>query len=194
MSVPPSTALPLYGVTDANGNLLIEPDSVIEADVDAGSEINTHPVEQGGFDSYNRVQKPIGIRLLMACQGKNMTRSEFLATLESLREGTQTVTVALLDAAYSNMVLQDYGYKRSAEHGAVTIWADTWWKEERSTNVFVTPPASSQPQGNAAVNLGSVQATTPTTQQQASVSNPPTTPAETPASYFGITPASGDAW
>src|SRR5580704_15763640 len=107
----------------------------MEIDVNADTDLNTHPVEQGGFQSYNRVQAPVSLRLLLACQGINMTRPTFLAKLKSLKEGTQIVTISMPDDSYPNMVLKGYGYKKSAERGAVTIWADTQWVEERSTNV-----------------------------------------------------------
>ena len=127
----PSSALPSYGITGADGTLIINPDSAVEVEVGADSDLNSHPVENGGFQDFNRVQQPISIRMLLACQGRNMTRASFLATLESLRENTFIVTVSVPDATYPNMVLKGYGYKKTAERGAVTIWADTQWLEER---------------------------------------------------------------
>ncbi len=198
MSVP-ANSLPFYGIADANGDLIIQPDSVLEFEINADSDINTHPVEPGanglstGFQSYNRVQQPISIHMLLACQGKNMTRSAFVQTLESLREGPQIVTIATPDTTYANMVLKGYDYKKTAEHGAVTIYADTQWKEERSNNVVTTPPATSQPQGAAPSNLGSVSPATPTPQQQATITTPPIVPSPLPAAYEDTQPPSGDA-
>jgi hypothetical protein len=188
------TATSPGGQVGSYASWVISPDSVLEFDVNADSNINTHPVEQGGFQAYNRVQEPISIRMLLACQGKNMTRATFLSTLESLREGTQIVTIASPDTTYPNMVLKGFGYKKTAERGAVTIWADTQWMEERSNNVVVTSPPTSQPQGNAVVNLGTLSPQTPTPQQQAAISNPPTVYASyLPPSYAGTQPPSGDA-
>jgi hypothetical protein len=216
----PSAALPKYGITsqgtvtfgpvtttfpdggtatgpavDAGSysSPVISPDSVMELDLNADSQVNSHPVEQGGFSAYNRVQEPITIRLMLACQGKNMTRSAFLSALDDLREGTQIVTVSTPDASYPNMVLRGYSYKKQSDRGAVTIWADTTWVEERSRNVAVSSPPTSQAQGAAVENGGSVQPATPTTQQQASISNPPVVAAPLPHPYQNTAPPSGDA-
>lgn len=187
-------ALPPYGITDASGNPIIRPDSAVEVDIQAGSTINSHPVEQGGFSAFNRVQDPISIRLLLACQGKNMSRPTFLSTLAGLREGTQVVTISTPDTTYPNMTLKEYGYKKAAERGAVTIWADTQWVEERSTNVTVSAPPTSQPQGAATTSLGSLQPIEVTAQQMAVIGNPPVVPAPLPTIYGSSMPPSGDAF
>jgi hypothetical protein len=220
-SIPPG-ALPLYGITRASGDPIVLPDSAVEVDVSADSNINSHPIEEGGFSAYNRVQEPISIRLLLACQGKNMTRPTFLSTLEDLREGTQIVTVSTPDASYPNMTLKGYGYKKTADRGAVTIWADTQWVEERSTNVVVSAPPTSQPQGAAVANLGTLQPTTvsppppavkpsfavsppfapaPTgfnatasAWQLATINSPPVAPGPLPLTYTATGPPLGAAW
>jgi hypothetical protein len=183
-----------------NVSQAISPDSVVELDFNADSQVNTHPVEPGtngpsvGFSAYNRVQDPVNIRLLLACMGKNMTRKAFVSTLQNLREGTQLVTISTPDASYPNMTLKGYGYKKTAERGAVTIWADTHWTEERSSNVVISSPPTAQPQGEATASLGSVQPATATPQQQASISNPPVPPTTLPADYASTAPPSGDAF
>lgn len=185
--------LPPYGITGSDGSTVIDPDSVIEFEVTSDSTINSHPVEKGGFQAFNRVQAPTSIRMLMACQGKQMPRATFLSTLESLKEGTQTVTISSPDTTYPNMTLKGFGYKKTSDRGAVTIWADTQWEEERSTNVTVSAPPTAQPQGAANTSLGSLQPSTPTAQQQASISNPPVAPASLPPTYADTQPPSGDA-
>jgi hypothetical protein len=189
----------LYPPVNSSGNALsglaaITPDSFVEIDVQADSEIMTHPIEQGEFDAYNRVQDPIAIRLLLCCQGENMGHAAFLSALEGLREGTDLLTIATPDAAYPNMALKGYGYKKTAEEGAVTIWADTAWGEGRSTGVTVSPPPTSQPQGAATTPLGGVQLQPLTPSQLASVGNPSVPPAPLPESITNEAPSSGDAF
>jgi len=186
--------LPKYSITDASKATVIEPDSTVEVDVAADSELNSHPVELGGFADYNRIQVPRTIRLLLACQGQKMTRASFLATLETLRTGTQIVSISTPDANYSNMTLKGYGYKKTAERGAVTIWADTEWKEEQSSNVTVSSPETAQPQGNAISNVGALSPLAPTTSQQACISNPLVPPFTLPLGYANTQPPSGAAF
>jgi len=170
---------PSYSFT---GSINISPDSVMEIEVRPDSEIMSHPIEQGGFQAYNRVQEPIPIRLMLACQGKKMKRAEFLKALKSAREGTDLFTIATPDAAYQNMALKGYAYKQTAEHGAVTIWADTQWREARSTNVVVTSPPSAQPQGATMSNLGSLTPQTPNASTSSIIGAPAVTPALLPNS------------
>jgi hypothetical protein len=190
----PSGILPSYGISTSDNLAVLTPDSVLEAEIDADSSVNSHPVEQGGFEAYNRVQEPISIRLLMACQGKNMKRPLFLSTLESLREGTQIVTVSTPDASYPNMVLKGYGYKKKAENGAVTIFADTRWVEERSTNVVISVPPTTEPQGASMVDLGSLTPVEVTAQYQGILQSVTPTPAPLPALYNATSPPSGYSW
>jgi hypothetical protein len=199
-------SLPGYGILLSNSDTAIEFDSAIELEVSADSSINTHPIEGGQFEAYNRIQQPVSIRLLLACQGKTMSYGAFLGALKALREGTQVVTISLPNDSYPNMVLRGFGYKRDSSHGAVTIWADTQWTEERSTNVVVTSPPTTAPQGEATTNIGSVSAGAPDVQQQAAISNPVPLPVELPQftpgglqqSFMTIgnggMPPSGDAW
>lgn len=186
--------LPPYAISDSDNSTIIDPDSVMEFEINADSNVNSHPVEQGGFQAFNRVQEPISIRMQMACQGRQMPRETFLSTLKSLREGTQVVTISTPDTTYPNMTLKAFGYKKTSDRGAVTIWADTQWTEERSTNVTVSAPPTSQPQGAATTSLGSLQPATPSAQQQASISNPPVVPAPLPPLYANTAPPSGDAF
>lgn len=185
---------PAETVGPFNAEWIINPDSVVDFEISVDSNVNTHPVEQGGFSAYNRVQEPISIRMTLACQGKNMSRETFLSTLKSLREGTTIVTISTPDASYPNMTLKGYGYKKIAERGAVTIWADTQWVEERSTNVVVSAPPTSQPQGAATADIGTIQPITPTAQQMATISNPLVIPSLLPAPYAQTAPPSGDAF
>ncbi len=182
---------PSYSI---KGAATMEPDSMVELDLDASSSIMTHPVEQGGFDAYNRVQAPIKIRMLLACQGINMPRTGFLSALEGMREGTDLYTISTPDTTYYNMALKGYSYKKAAERGAVTIWADTQWEEARSTNVTVSTTSSVQPQGASTSDLGPVNSQSPVPSLYSIINSPPVTPSPLPADVASETPPSGAAF
>lgn len=172
---------PQYAIVNYNTQATrLEPDSFIELDFSADSEMMTHPIEEGAFAAYNRVQDPKSIRLLLACRGKNMSRATFLSTLESLKNGTDLSTIGTPDAAYQNMALKRYGYRKSAENGAVTVWADTFWMEGLSSTVTVTEVGTAQPQGAATSSLGALQPQTPSGSQVAAIASPPTVPSPLP--------------
>jgi len=194
-----SGPLPQYAILDANRNPALAPDSVIEADIDADSDIMTHPIEQGAFAAYNRQQEAIVLRLQLACSGANqysggMARAAFIATLRALREGTQLLTIVTPEATYPNMALKGLAYRKSASRGAVTIWADTTWMEGRSTGVTVSSPATSQPYGAATTDLGALQPQALSAPQFAAVGSPSTAPAPLPARLIAEMPPSGAAF
>jgi hypothetical protein len=197
VTLPAPGPLPKYSFSASSGGATVPtPDSVVEVDVKADSEVMSHPIEQGQFEAYNRVQDPIGIRLLLAYRGTggtqgNSDRQNFLSTLESLREGTELITISTPDAMYANMALKSYGYRKSADHGMVTLWVDTEWVEGRSTGVSVSPPPTAQPQGASTSNLGSVQPQTLTAAQSAAIASPPVTPSPLPAEVANEAPSSG---
>ncbi len=178
VSIPAPGPLPKYKFMASSGGTAVPtPDSVVEVDVKADSEVMSHPIEQGQFEAYNRVQDPIGIRLLLGYRGPGGTggssaRSTFLSTLAALREGTELITISTPDAMYANMALKSYGYRKSAERGAVTLWVDTEWVEGRSTGVSISPPPTAQPQGASTSSLGVLQPQTPTAAQSAAIASP----------------------
>lgn len=159
----------------------IRPDSFIEADYDADTDVMTHPIEAGQFEAYNRVQKPKKVRLLLACQGVKMDRREFLTTLENMKEGTDLFTLSLPFTSVKNMTLKRYSFAHKSEHGAVTIWADTQWEEGRSAGVTVNTIPSSQPQGAQTQDLGSLSPQLPSNLGLAAITAPPVVPSTLPA-------------
>ena len=54
---------PTYALIDADGKKIIEPDGTGEFDMKGNTSVSTYPIEQGGFQSYNKVLTPKDLSL-----------------------------------------------------------------------------------------------------------------------------------
>ena len=52
---------PQWGVFDESGIVMLQPDTIAAVEYKGDYEIANHPVEEGGFASYNKVAKPFEI-------------------------------------------------------------------------------------------------------------------------------------
>ena len=138
-----STPLPLSGasdfgtpwaIVDASGNIALQPDSVLSFDYKGDSCISKYPVEGGGFASYNKVLNPVDCRIVMACNGQGKTAvADFLAALETMRQGTALFSITTPDALYANMNLIHFDYRREARNGFQLVTVDAGFEEVRTT-------------------------------------------------------------
>lgn len=158
-------AVSAWQITDPNGNPLVSPDSVIEFEYRGEMRVADHPVEEGGFASYNKVIVPYDARLTVACNGRGyMTREAFLATLDALRLSLQLITIVTPDRAYPSCNLVHVDYRRTSRQGVSLLLAQLWLREIRVSGVATVTTA--QPSGASPAPVGEVSPQTPTAQQQ----------------------------
>lgn len=159
---------PRWGIYDATGALVIEPDSVVAFDYRGEHMISKYPVEDGSFSSYNKVARPYDIRLLMSCDGKGrMTKEQFLQTLELMRESTDLYDLVTPDFAYENVNLIGIDYRRQSSGGVSLLLVDVRFEEVRVTATAVY--SSKEPAGAKPASGGSVGAAEPATEQKSAI-------------------------
>lgn len=159
---------PEWAILDENGGIMLQPDTLGEFNVKGSSVIPNYPIEQGGFSSYNQVEKPYTIKLtgLVSGQG-DLTRGQFLQTVFDLRRTLTLTTIVTPDATYSNNKLIDYSYSQRAEHGLTLLMVELMFQEVRST--ATTKITVAQPSGQDKKKVGQVTTVAPTTQQKSTV-------------------------
>jgi hypothetical protein len=143
----------------------IMPDSFSSIDFNADSRVCDYPVEQGAFESYNKVLVPEETRLILTCSGQNMDRDDFLATLRGMRASTNLYDIATPDDYLTNMSLTRYDYKRTAQNGATMIMAECVFEEIRqaasptysSSQSSMPVVSSNSPSASSPSNIGTVQ-------------------------------------
>lgn len=160
--------------------LALDPDSVISLDVRGDSNVSTFPVEQGAFADYNKVQRPLELRLKLACSNHTMSRGDFLTQLDEMKNAPTLYDISTPDVVYHSFTLSHYDYARTSRNGVSMVVADCWFVEVRqsasATYGSSSVPASlnglsNSPSANDPVDSGFVQPLQPTAQQSSMISN-----------------------
>ena len=150
---------PQWGVFDKTGAAVLQPDTIVSVEYKGDEEILNHPVEAGGFASYNKVSKPSEITVVMTCSGNNgQSREDFLAALDSLKFHLDLLDIVTADYTYSGYNLVHYDYKRSAQNGVSLLTVNCRFQEVRET-ATIDYTETKQPDGQATQGGGTVSTT-----------------------------------
>lgn len=161
---------PQWGIFTANGAPIAIPDSVITVDFRREWRISDYPVEQGGFQTYDKVSMPYDARVRLSCDGNATPRSLFLSQIDTAAQSLDLFTVATPDFIYTSANIVHYDYRRARDSGVGILQVDVWLEEVRTT--VQTQFTNTQEQTSQQdTNTGPVQAGTPTTGQAAVADN-----------------------
>lgn len=183
-----SQSPPAWGVFDANGNQVLEPDSVLEFSNRQEYEISDFPVQAGSFASYNKVIRPFQVQLRFSKGGTQDDRSSFLQALDALAASLDLYTITTPERVYLNVNLERYEVIRRGAKGAYFLTeVDAYFTQiiEVQPQYTTTPvlPNSQSAAAQPTSNVGNVQPQTPSSQQtqdgQAALAS------QTPALYNG---------
>ncbi len=157
-----------WGIFTADGAPVLVGDSVAAVDYARDFRVATFPVEQGSFESYNKVELPIDLRLTFMKGGTVAERGDFLAACDIAQTSLDLCNVATPEATYTEMNVVHVSYDRNAQQGANLLRVDVGLQRIRAyaSASFTNTKA---PAGAADVNAGPVQTTTPTPPQSAAV-------------------------
>ncbi len=159
---------PQWGIFDQNNELVLVSDSFKSLSFKHGWRIANYPMEQGAFQSYNKVQTPFELSAVFVKGGNNAARATFLNTIEALAESLNLYHVVTPEYTYTNVSIEDYDYQRTATNGNKLLAVDIKFIEiNLAPTAAFTNTASAT--ASAVVNGGTVQATAITT--AASVTN-----------------------
>lgn len=155
---------PKWGVFDKDGNLALESDSVFELEDSHELNVPRYPLEGGGFQSFNKVDQPVEVHLVLVKGGTQAEKFAFLTKVASITASLDLYSVVTPEQTYSNMNLVRNSKHRSAESGADLLHVELTFQEARisATTAFTNVQV---PSGADNVNGGSVQTQTPTANQ-----------------------------
>ena len=147
---------PKWGIY-RNGAQVIKPDSIVGVDYRQDAKISEHPLEDGAFETYNKVGTPYDIRLRMSKGGTQADREAFLKMCEMLVNSFDVYDVVTPEKTYINANVQRFDYARSAANGVGLLTVEMTIIEIRrfakATKIKAAKPAGADP-----VNKGRVQA------------------------------------
>lgn len=144
-----------WGIFQGTTAVLV-PDSFKDLDYRHEWRTANYPMEQGAFQSYNKVQTPFMVPVRMTVGGSDARRADFLTTLEGLADGVELYDVVTPDYVYTNVTIDAIGLHRSAREGAKLLTVDIGLTEVRiASSAQFTKTAS--PSAAGVVNGGTVQ-------------------------------------
>lgn len=150
-------SLPTWGIFSADGgSVAIQPDSFGSIEYEKEWRVPTYPIEEGGFQSYNKVETPFDVRVVLYQAGTDSDREAFLSTLKSMLSSLDLFTVITPDDTFENANLVAVYYRRTKDEGAYIIGAELRFAEIRETATQQFSNAKS-PSGVATTSNGPVQ-------------------------------------
>jgi hypothetical protein len=132
-----------------NGVPVIAADSQVDFDYKQEFHIATYPVEQGQFQSYDKVQMPAEIRCKFSAGGTESNRQNFLQSIDAVMYSIDLFDVVTPEKVYTNYCFSHRDFTRSADRGAGLIVVELSLIEVRET--ATAQYQNTQQPGNAGV-------------------------------------------
>jgi hypothetical protein len=146
---------PEWGIFQ-DGVSVVTADSVVSMGYKQNWAISTYAIEQGGFQTYNKVDTPYSARVRFASGGSQEDRQALLDSIAAIAGTTELYDVVTPEQVYTNANIQSFDYQRTSVNGVGLIQVDVQLIEVRETAVasFVN---TKSPTAQAAINDGTVQ-------------------------------------
>lgn len=158
--------IPQWGIF-LDGDAVIAADNVISVEYKQDWSISDYPVENGGFQSYDKVSSPFDLRIRFSRGGSTDDRTELLQSLDQAAQPLTLYDAVTPEQVYSSMNITHYDYHRTSSNGAGLLTADVWLTEVRVT-AQAAFSNTAQPSGADAKSDGTVQTSPPTDGQSES--------------------------
>ena len=135
------------------GTLALQPDSFVKFEYKESHKISNYPVEQGSFQSYNKITLPYEIKLIVTKNGASNI-GPFINQILLLLNSTKILSVVTPDKTFMSANLINFDYKKEARNGAVLLIAELTFQEVRIAPNPAAPVAA--PQADQTFAIGQV--------------------------------------
>lgn len=126
--------LPVWGVYNLDGNLIIEPDTIMDFNYIDAVRISAYPVQAGAFANFNRVNNPDEIILRFFKAGSELSREGFLRSISNAIASTDLVNIITPERSYRNMNPVRQEVTRREREGAYMVDVDVTFEEVRTVS------------------------------------------------------------
>jgi hypothetical protein len=138
-----------------NGAPVILFDTFVSIDYRRDWAISDYPVEEGGFESYNKVYIPYDARVKFASGGSEANRAALLANVDAVSQTLLLYDVVTPEKVYQSVNVRHYNYMRTATNGVGIITVEMWLLEVRVTvSESSTTTAGTTPTDGATAGAG----------------------------------------
>ncbi len=123
-----------------DGSPVVTAESVVSFDFRKAARISSFQVEEGGFESYNKVQTPFDVRLRFSTGGSPADRQDLLESAQAAVASLDLMDAISPEATYSNVNPVHMDYRRTAQNGVGLLIVDIFCEEVRvlSSSTFTT--------------------------------------------------------
>jgi hypothetical protein len=143
-----------------DGEQAFEYNSVVDFDYKQDFPVSDYQLEDGGFQSYDKVQLPFDVKVRVASGGAESDREALLNSVLGAANGLDLYDVVTPEYTFSSCNITHVDFKRTATNGVGLIVIDIWFVEIRVTSTS-TYSNTQQPAVAGQQNTGSVAPTTP---------------------------------
>lgn len=154
------SGFPQWGIF-LNGFPVVLADNVVSVDYKQDWTISDYPLEQGAFESYDKVAHPFECKVRFSAGGSVGNRQSFLNSIAAIAGNLTLYDIVTPEETYTSVNITHYDYRRTSINGVGLITVDVWAVQVRVTATAsfqnVTSPTSASPQ-----NGGIVQTNMPT--------------------------------
>lgn len=145
--------------------------SIVDLDFKQDWPVSDYPVENGAFQSYDKVQLPFDVRVRVTSDGNEAARQALLNAVQAAANTLDLFDVVTPEMVYTSCNITHVDYKRGSQNGVGFILIDIWFVQIRvtSTATFTdtkTPGIAGQQ------NTGSVAPQAPSAAIQQGVTDP----------------------
>lgn len=142
---------PIWGVFDGNGNLVVQPDSIMDFGWRKENRIGNFPIQQGQFGTYNRVGLPFESSITLTKGGDLASRSAFLQQIDVLvaQANINLYTIRTPEKSYVDVSVTRAELSRRGKDNAFYFDVELYFIEIAQVaaqySTAVTPIANAQP-------------------------------------------------
>jgi hypothetical protein len=108
-------------------------ESVVSFEFKKGYSIADYPVEEGAFESYNKVQRPFDVRLRFSTGGTTADRQDLLDSIDAICESLDLFDAVTPEATYESLNPISYSYSRASSRGQGLLVVDVFCEQVRVT-------------------------------------------------------------
>lgn len=134
--------------------------SVVDFEYKQDFPVSDYTVEEGGFQSYNKVELPFDVKVRISSDGDALSRQALLTEVRAAANGLDLYDVVTPEETYSSCNITHIDWRRSSENGVGLVIIDIWFVEIRitATSTFTN---TQNPVTSGQQNTGSVAPQTP---------------------------------
>lgn len=162
-----------------DGAPVIVAENVVSFDYRKQYSVSDYPVEEGSFESYDKVELPADVRMTFTAGGSVADREALLTSCQAIVGDRNLYDAVSPEAIYPNMNVSHLDYRRTAQSGMGLMIVNLWLLEIRQAPA--APLSNTKdPSSAAQVSGGTVQTTPATPAQTAKIPfivGPPALPA-----------------